>query len=275
MVVVRPKDWRAYQHYKDRQPPWIKLHRSLLDNVDFWVLDDRQRMILIGLWLIASDNFDGDIKVNLKSLQFRLRIYDQAEIEVAISRFVEQGFLEVVSGDSNALAPCKPEERREEAEESNTSSASKKRSRANDKEEAEQVLAHLNKKLGSQFKLIDSNIKLVLPRLKEHTLDELKAMIDYKVKQWKKTEMDKYLRPQTLFRPTNCDAYVEESKAVSREEVEIPEEPDELQTLKDRKQDVWNELQRLKRNGAEPDPYLVAEFDELGQKIRELQDVQA
>jgi hypothetical protein len=29
---LRVKNWSEFQHYKDRNPPWIKLHRTLLDH---------------------------------------------------------------------------------------------------------------------------------------------------------------------------------------------------------------------------------------------------
>jgi len=28
--MLRVKNWGKFQHYKDRNPPWIKLHRGLL-----------------------------------------------------------------------------------------------------------------------------------------------------------------------------------------------------------------------------------------------------
>jgi hypothetical protein len=34
------KNWSEFQHYKDRNPPWIKLHRALLDDYAFAALPD-------------------------------------------------------------------------------------------------------------------------------------------------------------------------------------------------------------------------------------------
>lgn len=48
------KNFSKYQHYKDRNPPWIKLHFSLLHDRDFMSLTPSQRWELIGLWLLAS-----------------------------------------------------------------------------------------------------------------------------------------------------------------------------------------------------------------------------
>ena len=33
--MLRIKNWSEFQHYKDRAPPWVKLHHSLLDNFEW------------------------------------------------------------------------------------------------------------------------------------------------------------------------------------------------------------------------------------------------
>lgn len=56
---VRWEKWQSYR--RDRgQPPWIKLHRRLMRNLDWLALDDRQRGQLVGIWMLAADN-DGFI----------------------------------------------------------------------------------------------------------------------------------------------------------------------------------------------------------------------
>lgn len=53
------KNFRKFQHYKDRCPPWIKLHRSLLDDYEFThLLPDDSAHQLIRLWLFASQKMD-------------------------------------------------------------------------------------------------------------------------------------------------------------------------------------------------------------------------
>src|SRR6185437_7192398 len=48
------KNWAEYQHYKDRDPTWIKLYNRLLDNYDFGLLPDATKWHLIGIFLLAS-----------------------------------------------------------------------------------------------------------------------------------------------------------------------------------------------------------------------------
>jgi len=50
------RNWREYQHYKDRNPPWIKLHYELLSSRDWVMLDDAGRVLAVACMLLASRN---------------------------------------------------------------------------------------------------------------------------------------------------------------------------------------------------------------------------
>ena len=47
-------NWDEMQHYKDRTPPWIKLHNELLEDYDFECLPDASKAHLLCIWLLAS-----------------------------------------------------------------------------------------------------------------------------------------------------------------------------------------------------------------------------
>lgn len=70
------------------------------------------------------------------------------------------------------------------------------------------VLEYLNEKTGANFRPIDTNLKLIKARMQDYTEQDLKNVIDKKVKEWKGTEMQQYLRPKTLFNATNFENYV-------------------------------------------------------------------
>ena len=72
----------------------------------------------------------------------------------------------------------------------------------------EQIITYLNEKAGTHFKPVDSNIKFIKARLKDYTEAELKAVIDAKVKEWKGTSMQQYIRPETLFNATKFESYL-------------------------------------------------------------------
>jgi hypothetical protein len=77
------KNWHKFQHFKDRKPPWVKLYRDLLDDIDWHELDPKAAKVLVMLWLIASEE-DGKIP-EVKRLAFRLRMSEK-DTEVCISK---------------------------------------------------------------------------------------------------------------------------------------------------------------------------------------------
>ena len=48
-------------------------------------------------------------------------------------------------------------------------------------------------------------------RLKDYSINEVKQVIDYKAKEWMGGDMQKYLRPQTLFNATKFESYLNDS----------------------------------------------------------------
>jgi hypothetical protein len=80
------RNWREFQHFKDRRPPWIKVHHSLLDKRVWHELDGNDAKLLIMLWLIASE--DDQLRGRLPStgdLAFRLRM-PEPEVEQLLIR---------------------------------------------------------------------------------------------------------------------------------------------------------------------------------------------
>lgn len=52
---LRVKNWREFQHYAKRRPPWIKLFNRILgDDTEFAELDELEQWQLVRIWLIAS-----------------------------------------------------------------------------------------------------------------------------------------------------------------------------------------------------------------------------
>lgn len=81
------KNWNQFQHYGKRNPPWIKLHRAVIDDYAFCSLDDKQKGHLVMLWLYASQN-NGKIPNDPPFLERKLSL---AGLDLTI--FVERGFL--------------------------------------------------------------------------------------------------------------------------------------------------------------------------------------
>lgn len=112
MMHLTVKSWKEFQHYKDRCPPWIKLHHKILDDFEFHTLPVASRALAPCLWLIASEHEDGQIDANFDKLAFRLR-QTARQIEDALKPLIERGFFIVVQGASAALAQGEQETRPE------------------------------------------------------------------------------------------------------------------------------------------------------------------
>lgn len=120
MRYLTVKNWKQFQHYTDRSPPWIKLHRSVLDDYEFSCLQDASKAHLLLIWVFASQN-DGRIPEDANFLQRKLGLNSKPDLNTLI----EHGFLiveqdacstlaEGYQSDSNLLP--REEERREETD---------------------------------------------------------------------------------------------------------------------------------------------------------------
>jgi hypothetical protein len=70
---MRIKNWDKYQHHNGGKIyPWIKLHRSVLDDMEWHLLNPEAAKILVSLWLLASEK-DGELP-DVERIAFRLRL---------------------------------------------------------------------------------------------------------------------------------------------------------------------------------------------------------
>ena len=95
-MTYKIKNWNKFQHFKDRRPPWVKLYRDLLDDLDWFELDPVSSKNLINLWLIASE-YDGYLP-SLDILSFRLRLKKQEVTRIlsCLGHWLEQDDIKVI-----------------------------------------------------------------------------------------------------------------------------------------------------------------------------------
>jgi len=103
IMLLQPKNWAVFQHYKDRCPPWIKLHRDLLNDRAYMRLPIASKAIAPMLWLLASESKDGVFDGSLDELVFRLHITPK-EYQDGVKPLIDNDFFNVVSG---VIAECK------------------------------------------------------------------------------------------------------------------------------------------------------------------------
>jgi len=104
LKYFRIKNWHEFQHYKDRNPPWIKLYTSLLCKTDgLMLLKDSERSHILLLFLAAA--------MNGNRLPFDNKLIKQlirATTDVDLKALHSLGLIEFVRGRQSAskmLAP--------------------------------------------------------------------------------------------------------------------------------------------------------------------------
>ena len=104
-MIIVPKNWSSFQHYKDRSPPWIKLHKGLIDDRKYQALPVASRALAPMLWLLASESKDGAFDADVEELSFRLRA-SAKEVAQGLSPLLKAGFFIPVQDASSVLAGC-------------------------------------------------------------------------------------------------------------------------------------------------------------------------
>jgi len=143
------KNFEKFQHYKERNPPWIKIHAKIFRDYEFSCLPDACKLQLILMWLLASQ-LDNKIPNNPEFIKQQIGVNGEIELEALIL----QGFLIVQTDDStlqaddsetlikNASETYKQETYNQETEEQYTSQqkpeqTKKKRDKKYDKDDLE------------------------------------------------------------------------------------------------------------------------------------------
>jgi hypothetical protein len=94
-------NWEKYQHYKDRTPPWIKLHAAILNNYEFSCLQDASKAHLILIWVLASQM---DNCIPADPLWLGKKIGSSSSVNLL--ELQECGFIEIKGDASVELAGC-------------------------------------------------------------------------------------------------------------------------------------------------------------------------
>lgn len=134
--IIVVQGWERFQHYKDRDPPWVKLYRDLLTS-ESWVLGtDVSRLVQVASTLLAA-RYSNSIPYDFRLIR-KVASLDctEAEFDQAVAHLVAHKFL-IVRGipaenpprsqvASTSLATCtseaeaETEQRQSRAEQSQT-----------------------------------------------------------------------------------------------------------------------------------------------------------
>lgn len=108
--TIRIPKWGEFQHYKNRNPPWIKLHRQLLSKRGWRGLDPFAAKLLVELWLVASESNDGNIELCTADLAWHLR-YPETQVADIARALLDLANIDLITlcdhDASRVLAECK------------------------------------------------------------------------------------------------------------------------------------------------------------------------
>ncbi len=96
MEYLAIKNWKEYQHYKKRNPPWIKMYHGLLDDYDFDRLADESKLLLMCLFLLACRT-DNQIPYDQDWIQRKSTL----RLEIDLAPLFDAGWISIVDGDAS------------------------------------------------------------------------------------------------------------------------------------------------------------------------------
>ena len=94
------KNWARYQHYKRRNPPWIKLYTSLLDDYDFGCLQDASKLLALFVLMLAA-KANNRLPLDPAWIQKRTGLEQEPDLQPLF----EHGFIVLIDA-SKMLAGC-------------------------------------------------------------------------------------------------------------------------------------------------------------------------
>lgn len=97
--------WKDFQHYHDRNPPWIKLHTKILDNYAFSTLADTTKGVLFCLWALAARH-DNAIPRDVQWIRARIGYSSKTDLGKALQDLADAGFITLGQAASTPLATC-------------------------------------------------------------------------------------------------------------------------------------------------------------------------
>lgn len=99
IAYLKIRNWDKYQHYKDRNPPWVKLHSDILENYEFHQLSDSDRYHAIAIMLLASRTSN---KIPYDNKWVASKISSTTKVD--LDRLISVEFLTWYDLDSRVLA---------------------------------------------------------------------------------------------------------------------------------------------------------------------------
>lgn len=113
MIFLEIKNWTNFQHYKNRNPPWIKLHYELITSHDWVMWDDASKMLAVVCMMIASRN-EGKVPADEFYIQKVAHLQKKPDLNPLIESgfFVDASMLQADASTKTETEAYKQEEKK-------------------------------------------------------------------------------------------------------------------------------------------------------------------
>lgn len=182
MQFFRVRNWEKFQHYSKRNPPWIRLHQSIMRSPEYQQLSDTCRSHLIGLFLLASQH-DNKIPINQGWLKHELCTKQSIDLKTLAA----SGWIQYITDDASTDAST------ENASESASTFAAKSLSETetdNSETDIQKALAQKTLALCGSFRNVklseDERVKLAEKFGPEGSQKRIDALSEYVASKGKK-----------------------------------------------------------------------------------------
>ncbi|TPR43183.1 replication protein [Apilactobacillus micheneri] len=212
IVLQQLHYWLQRSNHKINGRIWIyNSYDAWQEQFPFWNVRTVKRVItkLKNQGIIIVDRFNraGFDKTNWYTINYE-------KFNLLVSQRLGQNVPTRVTNCPNGEGQNVPTDTREYTEITSESTTNHKSSSKteHDHTAAKEVIAYLNEKTGKHYRNTSSNCRMIEPRLKDYSVDDLKHVVDIKCSQWiNDSKMNKFLRPATLFQASKIDGYLNEN----------------------------------------------------------------
>ena len=118
--------WDEFQHYRDRDPPWIKLYRDILTSSPWLLGTDISRLVQIALILLAA-RYKNEIPYSPIILKAAHLDCTKNQLETSVLFLQSVEFIKIQGLNGKALASCYAEQSRAEQSRAEQSRAEQSR----------------------------------------------------------------------------------------------------------------------------------------------------
>lgn len=96
---ITVKNWTRFQHYKDRNPPWIKLATDTFQDYEFACLQDASKLLALCIWTLAARYKDpklGHVPADLTWIKSQCGLGEMVQPE-HMQELIDKGFISLLA----------------------------------------------------------------------------------------------------------------------------------------------------------------------------------